>query len=751
MSVRNNSIIKLEQRIMYYLLVRSVRNPLNITPEYRNTLYTDMYTSTVSCTVRIFMNVITECRNTWHTDIDISMVSVSSVSMYCDQEDLSNVNITISTGSPKISQMSSENSNPSNERITSPTTHSMSSTSMHYAVLLPDNPLTTYSTSKSLYSTLKSNTCSMSSTRMHGGVVLLDKTLITQSTRKQLYRTQKMNMFYETAICHHVIITMITKPILSDHGNVNMLMFHVNMLPDITVVTVWMITHKASNKLVKISNGNIVRKVLKIIEWNMGSKHWIRKQSEIQNVVDTQRPDIIFITEANIFSEDPNYSLKIDNYNLELPLTLSNNKLKYARIAVLLKQDLNYELLPQHMEGDISSIWLKIHRKGKKKLIVGGLYREFQYIRQSEADTHADIEDQNDRWRRILIQWMEATAGSESVIVGDCNLDYNLWETPPVRHTNMIENMKSTIGSSGYHQVIVGNTHTWPGARDSLIDHCWVNNPGKVISVINIADASSDHNMVGIVFRIAGIESNSQSFKKRKWGKFDADNFNQKLNEINWDELYQLTDVNLAWDFLRSQLIDILEVVAPIIKCQYRSNHRVWLSPNTKSTMELRDAARLTAKATDLPEDKLEYRRLRNLATREIRKDRSEYYKRQYDDCEKDKNSEKLYKIAKDQIGWRQTGAPVSLVSQGQNITSPKTIAQMQMKYYQDKNTKLLASVSGGEDINPLEVLKLSIRKWSARGNCIPNMSLQTVSSDTIEKHILKLKDSNAWGFDELE
>ena len=53
----------------------------------------------------------------------------------------------------------------------------------------------------------------------------------------------------------------------------------------------------------------------------------------------------MYITEANIFKNDPDHALQIDGYNLELPLTWKNNKLEYARIALLIKNELNYEIL----------------------------------------------------------------------------------------------------------------------------------------------------------------------------------------------------------------------------------------------------------------------------------------------------------------------------------------------------------------------------------------------------------------------
>ena len=73
------------------------------------------------------------------------------------------------------------------------------------------------------------------------------------------------------------------------------------------------------------------------------------------------------------------------------------------------------------------------------------------------------------------------------------------------------------------------------------------------------------------------------------------------------------------------------------------------------------------------------------------------------------------------------------------------------MNFYQDKNNKLLESVEGGEEINPLEVLKLSIDNWTKSGKQVPTLTLREVTTQNISKLVNQLKDSNAWGFDELE
>ena len=64
----------------------------------------------------------------------------------------------------------------------------------------------------------------------------------------------------------------------------------------------------------KITNGNR-RNALDILHWNLGSTHWIRKTHHVQQLVDEKSPDILIISEANLFLEnlgDSEYKINID-------------------------------------------------------------------------------------------------------------------------------------------------------------------------------------------------------------------------------------------------------------------------------------------------------------------------------------------------------------------------------------------------------------------------------------------------------
>ena len=200
----------------------------------------------------------------------------------------------------------------------------------------------------------------------------------------------------------------------------------------------WGIEHKKMNKSVKIVNGNRVKRSLKIMEWNMGSRHWTNKRDDVQEIMDELDPDIMYITEANIFKQDPEYLINIDRYKMVYPNTWTNANLEYARIVMLIRTDIIHETMTEMMDDDVSAIWIKILRRGKKKIVIGGLYREHKYIRQDDNDTSVDIREQERRWRKMLAKWQVVGTGAETIAIGDFNLDFSRWETPVNNHKNMI-------------------------------------------------------------------------------------------------------------------------------------------------------------------------------------------------------------------------------------------------------------------------------------------------------------------------
>ena len=81
---------------------------------------------------------------------------------------------------------------------------------------------------------------------------------------------------------------------------------------------------------------------------------------------------ICYITEANMDRNIQDHFKIKQGYKMIFPLTMDNPQLLYSRIIGLVKKDINVKVLTEYMSQDISSIWLKVIRKGPRKLHIGG-------------------------------------------------------------------------------------------------------------------------------------------------------------------------------------------------------------------------------------------------------------------------------------------------------------------------------------------------------------------------------------------
>ena len=230
---------------------------------------------------------------------------------------------------------------------------------------------------------------------------------------------------------------------------------------------------------------------LNILQWNLGSRHWQRKRDQVQAMADERAPDIFAITEANLFNGIPEIQTNILGYNMIKPLTHLNPKLGYSRVLLFVKYDLNFEVMKKHMDTRTSSIWIKLTKKGHKKLILGALYREQTLLKQDDGKKSAEEVQQVARWRLNIKQWQDVTKDNDAIIVGDMNLDFVTWDNPEQNVKTMVEDMKSGIEMKGFQQITKGVTRSWKGTKDSLLDQVWTNAPHRVLSTLQCSERSS--------------------------------------------------------------------------------------------------------------------------------------------------------------------------------------------------------------------------------------------------------------------
>ena len=438
----------------------------------------------------------------------------------------------------------------------------------------------------------------------------------------------------------------------------------------------------------KIYNGN-GKKCISVMHWNLGPSFWDQKREEVQLLADSHNPDYLFISEANLFADTPEDLTDIEGYELIMSKTMS--KWKFSRIVLLVKEGMNFSVEYQRMEEDFSSIWIKVGGRGRTSLLIGGVYRDHSFIRQETPNDSKDPAKQEQRWSKFIDQWVSASdSGNEVLVIGDTNVDTLKLNNPDPGMENMTEMLKTEITTRNFTQVIQGPTRFWSGARPSQIDQCWSNNSRKISNVKNLTRGTADHNVVAITYRVKGNLSNHLETIGRDRTKFSTSEFKRLMALQNWTEIFNAQNVDVAVCILEEKLRAVMDKLAPMKKFQSRRKQNYWISNDTKTLMTARDNMRDSAVQSGSHDEWSEYRRLRNLCNKCVKKDRGQNLKKHFERLHLKNDTKGIYNLAKQKMGWKKAGTPVAFFINGEKVTSPKMMAEIQINVFHEKVRKLI-------------------------------------------------------------
>ena len=515
----------------------------------------------------------------------------------------------------------------------------------------------------------------------------------------------------------------------------------------ILIAESWALANKCRNKLKKCCNGNI-RSNLKISHWNSGSKKWKNKKVEIIQILEDRKSDIMFISEANIFSEDQDSEVCIPGYSL-IP-SKSLETLGYTRMVAIIKERINVEVVPQWMDHEVASVWLKILKKGGKKLYVAGIYREHKLLNQIQPNLTDEMSLQTARWDKFVRSWESASINSEVIVIGDTNLDEVKWAVPDPINVDMVNIIKSRIETLGYQQLIRGVTRSWPNQNDSLIDKIWVNCPDKIATTENIVNGTTDHNIVEVIIKIRGKICTPVEVQKRSLKNWNLERYKARIKNIDWTLLYRQTNISIAYNVLETKILEILDSEAPMATVQIKKVNKKWITEETKIKIDTRDKMREKARLSKKQEDWDEYKKQRNMCTTSLRKDRKLDTKKQFELFEQTKDVSKLYSLTKRRLGWDSSLAPTSFLVEGKQVTSPKMMADIQIDCFIEKSRKLSEEipVSSGD---PHWILRKALEKWGEKATDRKKFKLREITTLETAELINKLGNTKSFGHDKMD
>ena len=108
-------------------------------------------------------------------------------------------------------------------------------------------------------------------------------------------------------------------------------------------------------------------------------------------MIDTFRPHLLGMSEANFWKNRDIEDIQIENYNVK---SIENPNYQVSRVFVYTHKDLSVKICHDLMNDTFSSIWLEVGLKHQKKILVCICYREWQYLKQPNDDNFHTVNSQ---------------------------------------------------------------------------------------------------------------------------------------------------------------------------------------------------------------------------------------------------------------------------------------------------------------------------------------------------------------------
>ena len=506
------------------------------------------------------------------------------------------------------------------------------------------------------------------------------------------------------------------------------------------------------NKMAHITHGNRGQRGRGItcVYWNKGPSFLCNKMLDIETIMQTHKPHILGLGEANFRHDHDVEDVQLQGYTLHLDSSVHNPNLGMARVVVYTNNILRVKRRQDLEDDKVAAIWLECGLPNQRGVLVCIGYRQWRLLGQSDS-TSASVPEQLARWTVFLDNWEKAIQEDKEVIVAlDANIDHLTWrmqESLPqhsssVRLKSLIDALFARIIPLGVTQLVTGATRMERGQPRTGLDHLYTNKVDKLSSVETFFTGTSDHKLLKVIRFTKSFKHLPRYVRKRSFKDFDEDAFKLSVRECGLEEIFSCTNVNIAAETLTNKLTEVLDNMAPIKKIQTRINYAPWMTKETKVLKVKREAAHKKAAETDSQEDWRLFRALRNQVTAKCRDDKQKWERKKLD--LEENNSSGVWKTVKGWLGWGTSGTPTQLFWEGRMVTSPSGLASAMNKFFLDKVKKLRNGIPLPTS-DPLSKFKEAMRGREC------SFSIKPVQEDQILKIIKGLKNSSATGVDYID
>lgn len=340
--------------------------------------------------------------------------------------------------------------------------------------------------------------------------------------------------------------------------------------------------------------------------------------------------------------------------------------------------------------------------------------------------------------RQFLLELQQTLASNNNkniiyLLIGDINIDI-LNNKPDMLRD---EYLNITV-QNGFLSYI--NQITRP-ASTTCLDHIFIKTPNNIKNIkflpIILQNDTTDHYPV-LLKVINNTKGNNSNNIPQITSQINFEILKEIISSESWDELYQIDNVNVAFDVFRNKLVQCIQKSTKTTKIKSSEKKiKPWITRGLIISIRNRDKLKLVVNKN---RNNLilvqEYKRYRNKTNDLLKKTKKEFYCKKI--AENKNNIRKLWEIIKEGLNENtNNNQKISLVHENQSIIDETQIAEIYNDYF----------INIGK--NMADKIKVEKKLKDRQIHC-KNLFLKPTSEDEILKNIKNLKNNSASGYDKI-
>ncbi len=172
----------------------------------------------------------------------------------------------------------------------------------------------------------------------------------------------------------------------------------------------------------------------------------------------------------------------------------------------------------------------------------------------------------------------------ELVLLGDVNIDV------PSRNTPQLRKYHDFLFRNSLSQLITLPTHfNSNDYANSCLDHIVINRSDFYAFAGICPMSPSNHRLVFVIRKRLKVKDENIMIKACSYKTFNENWFIQDLNEHDWSNCLEATDVNVAWCSFHDEFLQITDHQAPYKDMRFSSNLSPWMTRECLSEIPQRD------------------------------------------------------------------------------------------------------------------------------------------------------------------